>query len=94
MAKQNLAEAARRQAERLEEKRTAGPSAPRRPVRFKNSLYSMTQEDLVWLTEMSEALTKATGRMVSKSEIVRLGLRALRGMDEEAVIRLLNTPIE
>jgi len=94
MAKQNLAEAARRQAERLEGKRADIPAAPRKALRFKNSLYSMTEEDLVWLTEISEALTRATGRVVSKSEVVRLGLRVLRGMNEDEVIQLLNTPIE
>ena len=63
-------------------------------MRFKNSLYSMMEEDLVWLTEMTEGLSKSTGRVVSKSEIVRCGLRILRGMSEEEVIRVLNTPID
>ena len=94
MPRPDLTEASRKQADRLERKLTETGVTPKRALRFKNSLYSMKEEDLVWLTEITESLSKSTGRVVSKSEIVRCGLRTLRGMSEEEVIRVLNTPID
>lgn len=93
MPRPDLTKASMQQADRLERKLTETGVTPRRTLKFKNSLYSMVEEDLVWLTDMAEILSKSTGRVVSKSEIVRCGLRVLRGMSEDEVIRVLNTPI-
>ena len=93
MGKRTLTDAAQRHAQRLDVRRIDA-TEKRRALKFKNSLYSMTNTDLVWLAEMAEALTKSTGRVVSKSEIVRTGLRVLRGMEETEIIEVLNTPIQ
>lgn len=57
--------------------------------KFKVATFSFTQEDLAWMSDTLGRLQKIMNRRISKSEIIRAGLKVLKNRSLDSIIELL-----